>query len=67
MKHRLTEVGLSQAKQAAQVRELTRLVISLRDEVWGNRSGFFGKRQPEPVSPVLDFNDLEEKPNPGGK
>jgi hypothetical protein len=45
------EVELSEAKKAAQIRELTRLVISLRDEVNKKHSGFFGKKESEPIPP----------------
>jgi hypothetical protein len=45
------EVELSEDKKAAQIRELTRLVISLRDEVNKKHSGFFGKKESEPIPP----------------
>ena len=56
------EIELSEDKKAAQIRELTRLVISLRDEVHKKQSGFFNKSQPEPIPPELEFNDSKEKP-----
>ena len=58
------EIELSEDKKAAQIRELTRLVISLRDEVHKKQSGFFNKSQPEPIPPELEFNDSKEKPTP---
>ena len=56
------EIELAEDKKAMQIRELTRLVISLRDEVHKKNSGFFNKSQLQPIPPELEFNDTEEKP-----
>jgi len=60
------ELELSEDKKAAQIRELTRLVISLRDEMHKKNSGFFSqsKKTPEPIPPELDFSDSGDKPVP---
>jgi hypothetical protein len=66
-KNRVIELELSEDKKAAQIRELTRLVISLRDEVHKKQhSGFFGaaKKEPEPIPPELEFNDSGSPPVP---
>ncbi len=49
------ELELSEDKKAAQIRELTRLVLSLRDEMHKKHSGFFGssKKGPDPIPPEL--------------
>ena len=53
------DMELSGDKQSAQIRELTRLVLSLRDEMHKKNSGFFGssKKGSEPIPPELEFSD----------
>ena len=53
------DMELSGDKQSAQIRELTRLVIALRDETNKKNSGFFGssKKATEPIPPELEFSD----------
>ena len=53
------DMELSGDKQSAQIRELTRLVIALRDETNKKHSGFFGssKKATEPIPPELEFPD----------
>ena len=59
---------LSGDRQSAQIRELTRLVIALRDETNKKQSGFFGssKKASEPIPPELEFSDTPspKPPNP---
>ena len=58
-KNRVMELELSEDKKSAQIRELTRIVISLRDEMHKKNSGFFSnsKQAPEPIPPELEFKD----------
>jgi hypothetical protein len=65
-KNRLMELELTEDKQSAQIRELTRLVLSLRDEMHKKNSGFFGsaKKGTEPIPPELAFTDDTEKKKP---
>ena len=60
------ELELSEDKKAAQIRELTRLVLSLRDEMHKKHSGFFGssKKVTDPIPPELEFSDDNSNKKP---